>query len=261
MTLPTRRLGSTDLELSVLGLGTVKIGRNQGVKYPQGFHLPDDREVDALIGLARELGINTVDTAPAYGSSEERLGRALRGQRQDWHIVTKVGEEFDQGQSHFDFSAEHCQYSLKRSLERLQTDYLDMVLIHSDGDDGAALDAGCMDALLRARDEGWVRAIGLSGKTVHGALSALDRGADVVMVSYQPQYRDEQAVIDHCSEAQRGVLIKKAFASGHLDPSDPDPIATHLKFCLAPASVTSVIAGTINPEHLRHNARCAVEAA
>ncbi len=261
MTLPKRFLGSTDLELSVLGLGTVKIGRNQGVKYPRGFELPDDRQVDELIGLAKDLGINTVDTAPAYGSSEERLGRALSGQRQDWHIVTKVGEEFDNGQSHFDFSAEHCRHSLQRSLDRLQTDYLDMVLIHSDGNDLAALNAGCMDTLLQAREAGWVRAIGLSGKTVEGALSALERGADVVMVSYQPQYQEEQAVIDRCTANQRGVLIKKAFASGHLDQQAPDPIATHLRFCLAPASVTSVIAGTINPDHLRHNVRCAAQAA
>lgn len=261
MIMPKRFLGDTDLELSVLGLGTVKIGRNQGVKYPQGFELPDDRQVDELIDLARQLGINTIDTAPAYGSSEERLGRALAGQRQDWHIVTKVGEEFESGQSRFDFSAEHCHYSLKRSLERLRTDYLDMVLIHSDGNDLAALNDGCMDALLRAREEGWVRAIGLSGKTVEGAIAALDRGADAVMVSYQPQYRDEHSVIERCATMQRGALIKKAFASGHLDSQDPDPIATHLKFCLAPASVTSVIAGTINPKHLRHNARCAAEAA
>lgn len=261
MSLPTRQLGNSDLALSVLGLGTVKIGRNQGVKYPNGFELPDDRQVDELIALARELDINTIDTAPAYGSSETRLGQALAGQRQDWHIVTKVGEEFENGQSHFDFSAEHCRYSLKRSLERLRTDYLDVVLIHSDGNDLAALDGGCLDVLLQARREGWVRAIGLSGKTVDGALTALDRGADAVMVSYQPHYRDEQAVIDQCEALQRGALIKKAFASGHLDANDPDPIATHLKFCLAPPSVTSVIAGTINPEHLRHNVRCAAAAA
>ena len=52
MSLPTRQLGNSDLALSVLGLGTVKIGRNQGVKYPSGFELPDDRQVDELIDLA-----------------------------------------------------------------------------------------------------------------------------------------------------------------------------------------------------------------
>ncbi|HHH13074.1 MAG TPA: aldo/keto reductase, partial [Thiolapillus brandeum] len=57
-----RPLGSTGIEVSPLGLGTVKIGRNQQVKYPRGFELPDDAQVERLLWLARELGINLVDT-------------------------------------------------------------------------------------------------------------------------------------------------------------------------------------------------------
>src|SRR5690554_4390721 len=110
-----RPLGNTGLQVSPLGLGTVKIGRNQGVKYPSGINLPD--------------------TAPAYGTSEERLGPLLQGQRQDWVLCTKVGEEFVDGQSRFDFSAAHTRFSVQRSLQRLHTDYLDLVLVHSSGDD------------------------------------------------------------------------------------------------------------------------------
>ncbi len=69
-----RVLGSTGIDVSVLGLGTVKIGRNQQVKYPDGFELPDDKAVLGLFELAQSLGINFIDTAPAYGSSEQRLG-------------------------------------------------------------------------------------------------------------------------------------------------------------------------------------------
>ena len=94
-----RPLGSTGLLVSPLGLGTVKLGRDQGVKYPNGFQIPDDDEARMLLKLARDLGINLIDTAPAYGRSEERLGPLLRGQRQDWVIVSKVGEEFADGQS------------------------------------------------------------------------------------------------------------------------------------------------------------------
>ena len=68
-----RPLGSTGIDVSVLGLGTVKIGRNQQVKYPTGFKLPDDKAVVELFELAHALGINFIDTAPAYGSSEQRL--------------------------------------------------------------------------------------------------------------------------------------------------------------------------------------------
>jgi len=100
-----RPLGSTGLTVSPLGLGTVKLGRDQGVKYPNGFQIPGDDEARMLLRQARDLGINLIDTAPAYGRSEERLGPLLRGQRQDWVIVSKVGEEFVDGQSTHDFSA------------------------------------------------------------------------------------------------------------------------------------------------------------
>lgn len=109
MTMPSlhgllRPLGSTGLLVSPLGLGTVKLGRDQGVKYPSGFRIPDDTEAAALLDQARALGINLIDTAPAYGRSEERLGPLLAGQRDAWVIVSKVGEEFEDGQSRFDFS-------------------------------------------------------------------------------------------------------------------------------------------------------------
>ena len=79
-----RPLGDTGLAVSPLGLGTVKFGRDQGVKYPSGFTIPDDHEAADLLALAHDLGINLIDTAPAYGRSEERLGPLLRGQREHW---------------------------------------------------------------------------------------------------------------------------------------------------------------------------------
>ena len=98
-----RALGKTGLQVSALGLGTVKLGRDQGVKYPATYTLPDDRSAARLLDTARELGINLLDTAPAYGSSEQRLGRLLAGQRRHWLLCSKVGEEFVDGQSRFDF--------------------------------------------------------------------------------------------------------------------------------------------------------------
>lgn len=77
-----RPLGSTGLNVSPLGLGTVKLGRDRGVKYPSGFRIPDDQQAQMLLRMARDMGINLIDTAPAYGTSEERPGPLLRGQRQ-----------------------------------------------------------------------------------------------------------------------------------------------------------------------------------
>ena len=108
-----RPLGSTGFYVSPLGLGTVKLGRDQGVKYPNGFTIPDDQQALALINQARDLGINLLDTAPAYGISEERLGHLLQGQRDNWVIVSKVGEEFVEGESAYDFSAAHTRLDRK----------------------------------------------------------------------------------------------------------------------------------------------------
>lgn len=248
-----RPLGDTGLTVSAIGLGTVKLGRDQGVKYPQGFTIPDDHAARRLLDEARDLRINLIDTAPAYGVSEERLGRLLT-QRQDWVIVTKVGEEFENGQSHFDFSPEHVRFSIERSLARLRTDYLDIVLVHSDGNDMALIEqAGTLEALTELKRKGLIRAIGMSTKTVEGGLATLER-ADVAMVTYQLGYDDELPVIEYAAAHNKGILVKKAFASGHLDPTLEDPIQASLNHIFGTPGVTSVIAGTINPVHLRENA-------
>ena len=148
-----RPLGNTGIQVSPLGLGTVKIGRDQGLKYPNRFKLPSDHEILALFEEARTVGINLIDTAPAYGASEEKIGKLLPD-RQDWVIGTKVGEEFSFGESHFDFSGAHTRESIERSLRRLKTDYLDLVLIHSDGNDLEILEhTDCPEVLMRMKEE------------------------------------------------------------------------------------------------------------
>jgi len=83
-----RPLGSTGMLVSPLGLGTVKFGRNEQVKYPRPFAIPDDRRVAELLALALDLGINLLDTAPAYGSSEARIGKLLPGPRDAMSLAT-----------------------------------------------------------------------------------------------------------------------------------------------------------------------------
>lgn len=247
-----RPLGDTGLMVSALGLGTVKIGRNQGVKYPAGFELPDDDAVRDLLALARDLGINLIDTAPAYGTSESRLGALLPG-RHDWVIVSKVGEEFEHGVSHFDFSARHVRHSVERSLQRLRTDYIDVMLVHSDGNDEAILDNGeTFETLHALRQEGKIRAFGLSGKTVAGGLRALELG-DVAMVTLNLEYDAELPVIEYAHAHRKSILIKKAFASGHACVRHPDPVRASLDRTLGTPGVSSVVLGTINPAHLRQN--------
>jgi len=247
-----RKISGTDIEVSALGLGTVKIGRDQGVKYPDSFIIPDDRAVSALLAQARELGLNLIDTAPAYGNSEERLGKLLKN-RPDWVIATKVGEEFQAGQSSFDFSAEHTRASIERSLKRLNTDYLDLVLIHSDGnDEDILMHSDCVGMLKQCKDQGMIRAIGMSTKSLAGGVLAASL-LDVVMITYNMEQRD-QAVLDFASEHGKGVLVKKGLMSGHAGS-----IEDSMELLFRTKGIDSVIVGTINLGHLAQNVRLARE--
>lgn len=252
-----RRLGQTGIDVSVIGLGTVKFGRNQGVKYPQAFALPTDKEIDALLNVASELGINLLDTAPAYGSSEERLGKTLCGKRHDWILATKVGETFINGESHFDFSSQAVTHSIERSLMRLKTDYLDIVLVHSNGDDNRIIEEDAIFSTLAAlKTAGKIRAYGMSTKTVAGGLLAVEQ-ADLAMVTFNPAYTDEGDIIAKAHQQNKGIFIKKALASGHLNTVGS--AAQALQFVVGQPGVTSVIIGTLNAGHLRDNVKAVSE--
>ena len=241
-------LGHTGLKISRLGLGTVKFGRNEGVKYPEDFELPDEDFLAELLTLAQSLGINMLDTAPAYGQSEERLGRLLKGQRDQWVIIGKAGEEFENGVSSHNFTPDHFKYSLDRSLKRLNTDYLDALLVHSDGND---MDILNNNALIRTlhdfKDQDLVRAIGASTKTVDGGIKTLEL-MDIAMATYNPDYEDEKPVLDYAAKHGKAVILKKLLSSGH-----NTDIETAMRFAFAHPGTSAVIIGTINPEHLRQN--------
>jgi len=249
----TRQLGSTGIEVSVLGLGTVKFGRNEQVKYPSGFEIPDDQHVSDILSLTAELGINLIDTAPAYGTSEERLGHLLPN-RNDWVIVTKVGEAFEGGQSVFDFTAQATRSSVQRSLKRLKRDYLDVVLVHSDGNDMHIIqNEGVLPELQKLKEEGLVRAYGMSTKTVEGGLWVVEH-CDVVMATCNLNDEHDLPVITRAHELQKGVLVKKGLQSGHADKTAGGAgVEKAIEYIFSHTGISSVIVGTINPDHLRQN--------
>lgn len=248
-----REIGNTGVTVSPIGLGTVKLGRDQGVKYPSRFTIPDDRQALALLDHARDLGINLLDTAPAYGNSEERLGTLLRGQRQHWVICTKVGEEFDDGVSRYCFDADHVRMSVERSLQRLDTDYLDLVLVHSNGEDSRIIEEyGILEQLAQIKQAGTIRGFGMSTKTVEGGIMAASR-ADCVMATYNLDHREESPVLDYCAAQGKGVLVKKALGSGHLSAELADPVRENLRFIFSHPAVTTAVLGTINPAHMAQN--------
>ncbi|MCU7835146.1 MAG: aldo/keto reductase [gamma proteobacterium symbiont of Taylorina sp.] len=251
----TRELGQTGIQISPLGLGTVKFGRDQQVKYPWSFKIPDDPAVLELLSLSRELGINLLDTAPAYGSSEERLGQLL-SHRQEWVIVSKVGEAFDNGQSHFDFSAQTTRKTIENSLKKLNTDYLDVVLVHSDGNDQQVIEQEeVLESLQKLKQAGLIRAIGLSTKTTAGGLWTVEN-TDVIMATRNSSDHTDDPVLDRALELNKGVIIKKGLQSGHADSkAGGDGIEGALNYVFSHQAVNCLIAGTINPAHLIQNAQ------
>lgn len=247
-------IAQTNVAVTPIGLGTVKIGRNQGVKYPNNFEIPDDNAAANLIAHAKALGINLIDTAPAYGNSEERLGKLLKGQRNDWVICSKVGEEFENGKSIFNFTPEFVQQSCHRSLQRLNTDYIDIMLVHSDGNDTHIINHyGILEVLAELKKQGLIGAVGMSTKTLAGGLLAAEK-SDVVMVSYNIEFKDDEPIIDYCAAHNKGVLIKKAFGSGHICHNQSgNPVQDSMDFIFSKAGITSIIVGTINPQHLEED--------
>ena len=244
-----RPLGQSGIETSLLGLGTVKFGRTRGLKHPRPFSLPTDAEARRLLATARSLGVNLLDTAPAYGASERRLGELLAGQRHEWVVATKVGEEFDGMGSNFNFTPEHIAMSVRRSLRRLRTDRLDVVLIHSNGDDERIIGGlGALDCLADLKAQGLIRAVGMSHKTVAGGRAALAAGADVIMAAVNAAYLAEVELIAEARAWGCGVLVKKALNSGRAQPASLNRVADH-------PGVSSILVGTLNPEHLVENAR------
>ncbi len=248
-------IAGTGCHVSCLGLGTVKFGRNQGVKYPKNFALPDDKTIIRLLEIANEFGVNLLDTAPAYGSSEARLGRLLGSNRRQWLISTKVGEYFDKGISSFDFSPSAVEKSVYTSLSQLATDYLDIVLVHSDGNDTHIIkELDTLETLEKLKTKGLIRCFGVSTKTIQGGMLALER-SDLAMVTYNLTDRQEQPVLDHALQLHKGIFIKKALASG-AQPAGVTAsqwLEDSLRFVFNHPAVTSVILGTISPDHLRQN--------
>ncbi len=246
-----RPLGRTGLLASSLGFGAFKIGRNQKTKYPSTYDLPDDSAVAALLNGVLDLGINLIDTAPAYGLSEERIGRAIAHRRDEFILSTKAGENFADGVSQYDFSRAGVEQSIERSLKRLRTDVLDLVFIHSNGDDQHILhQTDVVETLQDYRSRGRIRGIGLSGKTIEGARASLD-WADVLMVEYHAEDTSHAGVIEEAASRGLGIVVKKGLASGKL------PAREAIGFVLANDNVASLVVGGLNLDHIRVNVAAA----
>lgn len=239
--------------LTPIGFGSFKIGRNEGIKYPAGYELPTDDEVAALLNGVLDLGCNLIDTAPAYGISEERIGRAIAHRRSEFVLSTKVGETFEHGKSTYDYSESAVRASIDRSRQRLKSDFLDLVFIHSNGEDHRILtETAVVPVLQELKSRGVIGSIGLSGKTVAGAQLAMS-WADALMVEYNLKDQSHAELITAAAAAKIAVLVKKGLGSGSF-PADES-----IRFVLGHPGVTSLVIGGLSLNHFRNNWHVAVD--
>ena len=239
-----RPLGRTGIKISPIGLGTTKLGRNTDVKYPKPFELPSDKQVGELLDKALALGVNLIDTAPAYGESETRLGPFVAQHRSRLLLCTKCGEKYEQGRSTYDFSASAIVASAEESLSRLKTDCLDILLLHCAARDAEILtQTDALEGLTRLKKSGKVRAIGISARTAAG-IAAAAQTLDVVMAPFSEREPALAEALQKAHDAGLGVLAIKGLFSGHLEAR------AAIKFVLRQPFIDALIVGTINPTHL-----------
>ena len=211
-----RRLGKTQMRVSVVGVGTWQLGGEWGKTFQQA-------EVDAMLAKAAELGINLIDTAECYGDhlSERLIGQAVKGGRDKWIIATKFGHRFKPG---FDremlFEPAQVRKQLEDSLKGLQTDYIDLYQFHS-GTDEQFETPGLWEMLQEQVRAGKVRHLGasISSKftTNYQADKAPAVAAEAIQVVYNRiERKPEQQVFDSCIRQDLGVLARVPLASGFL---------------------------------------------
>jgi aryl-alcohol dehydrogenase-like predicted oxidoreductase len=222
-----RRVGQAGLKVSAVGLGANNFGGRT-----------DEARSIEVIHRALDVGVTTIDTADIYsrGRSEEIIGKALRGRRQQAEILTKVRSAMGEGPHDKGLSRKHIVEGCEASLRRLQTDYIDLYQVHS-WDPEAPLEETlrALDDLVR---DGKVRYVGCSNFAawqLTWALWIADRRGYAPFISVQPEYNMfersvEAELLPACAQFGIGVIPYSPLADGLLTgkyrPGQPIPEGT-----------------------------------
>ena len=193
-----RRLGRTDLDVSVVGFGGIPI---QGVSID---------EADRILKKALDTGINFFDSARAYTDSEAKMGRALSAVRDRVHLSTKALSR----------TAPKLAAEIETSLRNFRTGMIDLYQLHSVGS-AAELErvlapGGAYDALVEARAAGKIRWLGITGHSREVILMAIEtRRFNTVQFPFNPIETEwEEVVIPAAKKARMGTICMKPFAGG-----------------------------------------------
>ncbi|MDB5319395.1 MAG: aldo/keto reductase [Phycisphaerales bacterium] len=266
--------GKTGLQVSRLGFGAAPIG-----------YLKTDRErVGKILNLLLDEGVNVIDTAASYEGSEEEIARAVGHRRDEFVLISKCGGKVPQAQGEA-WSAELIRNTVDAALRRLQTDRIDVMLLHSC--DLTTLKKGeALGALVEAREAGKIGFAGYSGDNEAAAWAAGHK--DVAVIETSVNLVDQiniDLVLPEARKHNVGVLAKRPIANSawrgleafssfyphyvkpywerfqglRLTPhdlgfqSEQDWAEIALRFTLAQPGVHTAIIGTTNPDNARAN--------
>ena len=257
------------MNVSVLGLGGAEIG----------FEKAKQEEVTRLLESAFDGGLNVIDTANAYLTSEEMIGKAVSYRRKDFLLFTKCGTT--DGFARADWSRAGILRHIEQSLRRLRTDYLDLIQLHSCG--ARVLRKGdVIEALQAARDKGLARYIGYSGDG-RNAVYAIKLGVfDTLQTSINiADQKGIDLLLPLARAKNMGVIAKRPIANAVWRHSRKPPNPYHhvywrrinklqyeflkgdlsqsvgiaLRFTLSQPGVHTAIVGTTKPGRWSESAR------
>ncbi len=249
---PTRKLGATGVELTTLTLGTAPCGLSP--KIPP-------KEIALIVDEALELGINSIDTAPAYKQSEEGIGLALGTRRKEIFLATKVMAD----------TLEDAEKSLSKSFELLKTDWIDLVYYHSVGDrevEAGMKPDGVFSWLIKQKQAGKFRFLGISGHNRPAKFIPLLESGEVDVLLAPVNFVDrftygfDHKVFPLARSKNVAIVAMKVFGGArqmkYEDPQAPpqmdvEHLESAVRFALGTPGVATLNLGVHNREQLRQN--------
>lgn len=290
MSLPRNAFGRTGFEVTRLGFGAMELMGTSG----------PDAEADAerLLNQVLDAGINLIDTAPDYGPSEELIGRSLAHRRDEYFLASKCGclvgraPELRGGKLEHDFRPENVRAGVEQSLRRLQTDRIDLVQIHSSPSRSRIEEDGTVEAMIRLRDEGKIRFLGMSS-TLPDLADHIEMGVfDAFQIPYSALQPEHEEILQRAATAGAATLVRGGVARGATAPDHDDEnkhefwrgfvaerrtlwerarldeligdmprMEFMLRFVLSHRGLQTTIVGTAKPAHLASNVAIAARGA
>lgn len=278
MALTKRTLGRTSLEVTDLSYGAMEV---RGSRI-WGGRAVTEQQAEIILNAVLDSGINFIDTSNDYGRSEEFIGRYLHTRRGEYYLATKCGctvvhkDENTDDTPHV-WTRENLFRGLHESLERMKTDYIDVMQLHNPSVEQAE-EGDLVSVLLEMKQQGKVRWVGCSATSPH-IESYIKLGVfDVFQIPYSALERQHEDAITLAGEAGAGTIIRGGVARGEpgvglgdggrwtsfekagldeLRAEGESPTAFLLRFTLSHPEMDTTIVGTLIPEHLQENVRIA----